>query len=265
VTGVGGTTLSSLGPPPRETVWNNSSGASGGGISSMWQMPSYQSNAPAALGVINAQSAGSPCGSSGYCREVPDVSADADPNTGYEIFWNGGWSSFGGTSAAAPTWAALIALANASSACTRTRVGFANGAIYRAAAANYRSDFNDVASGSNSHNGVAGFSSRSGFDMASGLGTPSSGTLAAALCGSADTVSITNPGPQSAPAGTVTSLHLNATSSAGTPITFAASGLPAGLAINPSSGLITGTPTSAGTWTVHATASDASSSTGAAS
>jgi hypothetical protein len=265
VTGVGGTTLSSLGPPPSEIVWDNSSGAGGGGISSLWPMPSYQSAAPAALGVINAQSAGSPCGSSGYCREDPDVSADADPNTGYEIYWSGAWHSFGGTSAAAPTWAALITLANASSACTSTKVGFANPAIYGAAAADYRSDFNDVTSGSNSYNGVAGFSSRSGFDMASGLGTPSSGTLAGALCGSADTVTVTNPGSQSASSGTVTSLQLNATSSAGTPITFAASGLPTGLSINPSSGLITGTPTSAGTWTVNATASDVSSSTGSTS
>jgi hypothetical protein len=264
VTGVGGTTLSAPGPPPSETVWDNSSGAGGGGISAIWTMPSYQSAAPAALGVINDQSAGSPCGSPGYCRQVPDVSADADPNTGYEIYWKGGWHSFGGTSAAAPTWAALIALANASSACTHTKVGFANAAIYRAAAADYRSDFNDIASGSNSYNGVAGFSSRPGFDMGSGLGTPSSGILAA-LCGSADTVTITNPGPQSATSGTVTSLQLNATSSAGTPITFAASGLPSGLAINPSSGLITGTPISAGTWTVNTTASDASSSTGTAS
>ncbi len=265
VTGVGGTTLSALGPPPSETVWDNVSGAGGGGISSLWTMPSYQSAAPAALGVINTRSTGSPCGSSGYCREVPDVSADADPHTGYEIYWRGGWHSFGGTSAAAPTWGALIALANASSACTSTKVGLANGAIYRAAAADYRGNFNDVASGSNPYNGVVGFSAQPGFDMASGLGTPSSGSLAAALCGSADSVTITNPGPQSATSGTVTGLQLSATSSAGTPLTFAASNLPTGLAINPSSGLITGTPTSAGTWAVNTTATDASGATGAAS
>lgn len=263
VTGVGGTTLSSLGPPPTETVWANSSGAGGGGISSRWTMPSYQSGAPSSLGVINAGSTGGPCGSPGYCREVPDVSANADPRTGYEIFWNGRWASFGGTSAAAPTWAALTVLANASSACTGAKVGFANAAIYRAAAAGYRSSFNDVTSGSNSSNGVPGFAALSGFDMASGLGSPSS--LTAALCGSADAVTVANPGSQSATQATPSSLLLRATSSAGTPITFAASNLPTGLAINPSSGLITGTPSATGTWTVDASASDASSSTGVTS
>ena len=263
VTGVGGTTLSSLGPPPTETVWDNGSGAGGGGISSRWTMPSYQSGAPSSLGVINAGSTGAPCGSAGYCREVPDVSADADPNTGYEIYWNGGWVSLGGTSAAAPTWAALTVLADASSACTGAKVGFANAAIYGAAATGYRSRFNDVTSGSNSSGSVPGFPARPGFDMASGLGSPSS--LTAALCGSADTVTVANPGSQSATQATPSSLALSATSSAGTPITFAASNLPAGLAINPSSGLITGTPSATGTWTVDASASDASSSTGVTS
>ena len=260
VTGVGGTTLSSPGPPPTEVAWGDGTAAGGGGVSSLWPMPSYQASAPASLGVINARSTGAPCHSSGYCREVPDVSADADPNTGYEIYWNGGWRSFGGTSAAAPTWAALAVLADASSACTGTTVGFANGAIYRAAAAGYRSSFNDITSGSNSANGVPGFAALAGYDMASGLGSPSS--LTAALCGSADTVTVANPGPQSATQSTATSLQLQATSSAGTAMTFAASNLPSGLAINPATGLITGTPTATGTWTVSASASDASSSTG---
>lgn len=46
-------------------------------------------------------------------REVPDVSADADPVTGYVIHWNGQWGVIGGTSAAAPLWAALLALTDA--------------------------------------------------------------------------------------------------------------------------------------------------------
>ena len=53
VTSVGGTSLATLGPPPTETVWNNSAGAGGGGISSNWAMPAYQSDAPPALGVVN--------------------------------------------------------------------------------------------------------------------------------------------------------------------------------------------------------------------
>ena len=92
VTGVGGTHIASLGPRPSENVWNDgvTVGAGGGGVSSFWSMPSYQSAAPASLHVINSGSTGSDCGaSSGYCREVPDVSADADPGTGYVIYWNG--------------------------------------------------------------------------------------------------------------------------------------------------------------------------------
>ncbi|HUA95472.1 MAG TPA: S53 family peptidase, partial [Acidimicrobiales bacterium] len=99
VTGVGGTTLADPGAPSSETVWN-SVGSGGGGISELWPMPGYQSGAPASLGVVNADSSGAPCGAlSGDCREVPDVSADADPYTGYAIVWNGGWWSVGGTSA----------------------------------------------------------------------------------------------------------------------------------------------------------------------
>ena len=156
VTGVGGTTLNALGPPPGETVWNESSqnppaGAGGGGISSFWTMPSYQSSAAASLNVFNASSSGSPCHatSGGYCREVPDVSADADPYTGHLIYYNGagtvsgapsGWVGIGGTSAAAPLWAALLALTDASRACNGTPIGFANPVLYRAAGNAYASD-----------------------------------------------------------------------------------------------------------------------------
>ena len=63
VTSVGGTSLTTLGPPPTETVWNNSDGASGGGISSNWAMPAYQSDASPSLGVIKSYSSAKPCGS----------------------------------------------------------------------------------------------------------------------------------------------------------------------------------------------------------
>ncbi len=121
VTGVGGTTLSAIGPPPTQTVWNESStseGAGGGGISSSWTMPSYQSGAPGALNVINSNSSGTPCaaGIGSYCREVPDVTADADPYDGYVVYYSGSWMAIGGTSAAAPLWAAFMALTNAACA-----------------------------------------------------------------------------------------------------------------------------------------------------
>ena len=64
VTGVGGTRVNALGPRPSETVWNNGQtvGASGGGISTIWKMPAYQTEAPASLHVINSASSGAPCG-----------------------------------------------------------------------------------------------------------------------------------------------------------------------------------------------------------
>ena len=117
VTGVGGTTLSAIGPPPTQSVWNDSSigeGAGGGCISEQWKMPTYQSGAPSSLNVINSDSSGTPCSASvgQYCREDPDVTADADPQDGYVIYYHGSWGGIGGTSAAAPLWAAFTALIN---------------------------------------------------------------------------------------------------------------------------------------------------------
>ena len=84
------------------------------------------------------------------CREVPDVSADADPVTGYMVFVadQGGGSRVGGTSASAPLWAAYTALVNASAACRGQRVGFANPALYQVAATNYAANFNDITAAS---------------------------------------------------------------------------------------------------------------------
>ncbi len=198
VTGVGGTTVSALGPRPSESVWNNGAsfltgatgiqpGASGGGSSSLWAMPTYQSGAAAFLHVGQSQS-----------REVPDVSADADPLTGYVIYWNGsgrepgqpvGWQGIGGTSGGAPLWASLFALINASSACGGDRVGFANPALYNAASSAYSSDFNDVLAGNNDFTGTNGghYAAGAGFDMATGLGTPFASSLAATFCTSSST------------------------------------------------------------------------------
>ena len=91
VTSVGGTSLGhgaaqTLGPPPTEQAWNDSlyysEGAGGGGISETFAMPAYQQS----LGTVNGSS-GTPCASTGGdCREVPDVSADADPSSGYIIY-----------------------------------------------------------------------------------------------------------------------------------------------------------------------------------
>jgi subtilase family serine protease len=199
VTGVGGTTLSSLGPPPTETAWNDSSirtGAGGGGVSSMHVMPSYQADAPSALHVVNHDSSGTQCHAptGSYCREVPDVSADADRSTGYLIYFDGAWSANGGTSAAAPLWAALFALADASPSCKGQAVGFANPALYGAASSSYAKDFNDVTSGNNDYspdrNTSGLYPATTGYDMATGLGTPIATNLVATMCSLRTAVSV---------------------------------------------------------------------------
>ena len=273
VTGVGGTTMPTLGPPPKQTVWNDGSGATGGGISTAWSMPSYQSGASSSLHVITSRSSRIPCGAAtgSFCREVPDVSADADPNTGYLIYWQGVWGGIGGTSAAAPLWAAFTALVNASSGCKRTPIGFANPVLYTAAGNAYSTDFNDITSANNDLTGTNGgnFPAGKGYDMATGLGTPNGQTLPATLCNDGvppPGVTITSPGDQSMPIGASATVQIDATdSTSGATITYSATGLPDGLSIDPSSGVITGIPTTAGTYPVTVTATDTMSASASTS
>ena len=170
--------------------------AGGGGISSDWAMPAYQSAASPALDVIKTYSSKKPCDApTGYCREVPDVSADADPATGLVIYLSawGGWSSIGGTSIASPMWAAPAALANAWPSCTNHSVGFLNPALYEIAGqgpSEYASAFDDITEGENHLAEFANlwqYGATPGYDLASGLGTPiaanpAGGGLVAELC-----------------------------------------------------------------------------------
>ncbi len=222
VTSVGGTSLPSLTAPSDQSVWDNAEGASGGGISSVWTMPTYQQDASSTLDVISSQSSSTTCEapSGTYCREVPDVSADADPDTGYVIYWNGdgaehgdgdiqGWQAIGGTSGAAPLWAALTADADSSTACNGTSIGFMNPALYTVAsnATSYADDFTDVASGTNDYSasGYTGglYPAVTGYDMATGLGTPLAAALAPALCAD-PTSSTTTSGSTFTPVATTT-------------------------------------------------------------
>ncbi len=80
-----------------------------------------------------------------------------------------------------------------------------------------------------------------------------------------NTVTVTNPGAQSGTAGTAASVQVHATDSGGQALTYSASGLPAGLSINATTGLISGTPTAAGTSSVTVTAADSTGASGSAS
>jgi kumamolisin len=138
-----------------ETVWNDladQEGATGGGVSDVFPLPSYQSGA----GVPPSANPNHNVG-----RGVPDVAGDADPTTGYVTLVDGQSGVTGGTSAVAPLWAGLIALINQSMG---RPVGFLNPPLYQG---NEAADFNDVTSGNN-----GAYSAAPGWDACTGLGSP---------------------------------------------------------------------------------------------
>ena len=178
MTGVGGTTLSTVsagGAYKSETTWNNGSaanGAGGGGVSTVWPIPSYQTSVAG-----TAASKGSKTN-----RNVPDVSLDSDPNTGYSIYFGGNWTIYGGTSCASPLWAAFTALVNQKRAAAgNSTLGFANTPLYAlATTGTYAADFHDIADGSTN----LFYPAVTGYDDATGLGTFNGANLLADLGGS---------------------------------------------------------------------------------
>ncbi len=179
--GVGGTSLTTSGAGgayTSEKTWNNGSaskGAGGGGISTVWALPSYQSTLAG-----TAASKGSKTN-----RNVPDVSLDADPNTGYSVYFSGKWTIYGGTSCAAPLWAAFTSLVNQKRVAAGSgTLGFANTPLYNLAAASaYASDFHDIADGSTN----LYYPAVTGYDDATGLGTFNGASLLADLSGGTST------------------------------------------------------------------------------
>jgi kumamolisin len=151
-----------------EVVWNEQAsgeGATGGGVSNVFALPSWQATAKVPA----------PSGSSGG-RGVPDVCGDADPVTGYQVRVDGQNMVIGGTSAVAPLWAGLIALNNQQNG---KSAGFIQPQIYAAKAA---SAFNDIVSGNN-----GAFSAGPGWDACTGLGSPIGSKLISLLGGSGST------------------------------------------------------------------------------
>ncbi len=101
-------------------------------------------------------------------RGVPDVSGDADPESGYRVRVDGQDTVIGGTSAVAPLWAGLIARINAADG---AKAGFINPALYKASQA-----LRDVTTGDN-----GAFEAVKGWDACTGLGSPNGAAVAAAL------------------------------------------------------------------------------------
>lgn len=164
--GCGGTKLQSANNAiTSETVWNESANsATGGGVSDTFPLPSWQEsvNVPAS---VNDGHKG---------RGVPDVSGNADPSTGYQVYVDGQSTVFGGTSAVAPLWAALIALLNQS---LGTSVGYLNPVIYQHyTQLTQNNAFHDITSGNN-----GSYAAGPGYDACSGLGSPNGTGLLKAL------------------------------------------------------------------------------------
>ena len=155
----GGTTLVANGATiTSEAVWNetaNNEGATGGGVSNMFPLPSWQANAKVP-----------PPSTATGGRGVPDVAGDADPTTGYSIRVDSQNEVIGGTSAVAPLWAGLIAVANQQ---LGKQVGFIQPALYAAKAA---AAFHDITVGNN-----GAFSAGPGWDACTGLGSPIASAL----------------------------------------------------------------------------------------
>ena len=178
VLATGGTSLSArhaTGTYISETAWGLPFGspgtqfqASGGGFSRLFARPAYQTSVPGTAAT----------------RGVPDVSADASPHTGMALVISEGGNQYtirnsGGTSASAPLWAGLIALADQYAG---RQLGFVNPAIYRIArSASYHEAFHDITAGSNTPtfpgHTINGYTAAPGWDPVTGWGSPNAQAL----------------------------------------------------------------------------------------
>jgi kumamolisin len=192
MTGVGGTRLllntdntynSETAWPPRAA---NPTWGSGGGYSTLNARPVWQTGPGVDV-------------STGAKRQVPDISLDADPVTGYSIYTcnpapctsGGGLKSIGGTSAGAPAWAAFTAIYNQYAACQgQPKLGFANPVLYPFGVTPPTfTPFNDITTGDNvAGNPAGGYNAGAGYDKVTGLGTLRASDLAQDLAGTSTPV-----------------------------------------------------------------------------
>lgn len=247
-----------------ETAWNESGTrglwSSGGGASSIYSKPSWQTG----IGVPPENR-----------RDTPDVALASAAHDGYMILMHGGYGIVSGTSAASPAWAGLMALVVQS---TGSRQGNANPAFYSFAARQQSggaSVFHDIVIGNNTVPGVSGYSAATGYDLATGLGSPDANALVThwndpaarsnfQLRLSSTTLTVA-PGKSAAATAVITtsngfnsSVSLSATGlPAGMTIMFSPSSLPAPGAGQPGMTITTSPSLSAGTYVVAVSAKGA--------
>jgi Pro-kumamolisin, activation domain/PQQ-like domain/Putative Ig domain len=246
VTGVGGTSLNvdSAGNESSEVVWNNSTGASGGGVSLYFSRPYWQTGP----GVTTSST-----------RLVPDVASSADPFTGAVVVIGGSQVVYGGTSWSSPTWAGFCALINQNRAnASLTPIGLLGPFLYPLAGT---SCFRDIVAGNNAtyrSNGL--YNATVGYDLASGLGAPNVQTLAQTLLTYRPVQPLAPILTSSQPPASMTvgaTYHFNFTASGYPTPTFSltSGSLPPGLGLTPA-GLLSGVATAGGIYTSTVTASN---------
>ncbi|WP_422929952.1 hypothetical protein [Singulisphaera sp. PoT] len=203
VVSVGGTTLSAstTGTYQGETAWSGYySQGSGGGLSQYESTPSYQTSV---------------FGNQLPARSTPDVSYDASATNGYAVYdslgvsGQSGWFEVGGTSAGAPQWSALVAIADQG----RSLSGLSSldsqdtlSLLYSKAATEYQSTpstyFNDITTGYNAY-----YQAGRGYDLVTGLGSPKASSLATFLASATTTTTTTTGTTSSGSSGSSGSTH----------------------------------------------------------
>ncbi len=192
----GGVPGGDSGYPLSGFFWCAETGAGGGGNSQYWGRPAYQSgpgitNPYTTYGNGTTQCALAPTGTP--CREVPDVSANADPYTGYAEYCTGnadtpysvcgtfsggetppGWFGIGGTSLSSPLWSAVI---GDRVGFWHHRIGNANWLLYTLYRSDYHAFFNDITGIGQRTNNNGLFPTTPGYDLATGIGSPKMNAL----------------------------------------------------------------------------------------
>jgi hypothetical protein len=209
-----------------ESVWNDGSGASGGGASLIFPKPGFQTGS----GVPND-----------HARDVPDIALIASPRSP-GVFWANDVSGsaaisccIGGTSVGAPLWAGFVTVIGQMA---NNRLGTLNPIIYSLANTSYSSaGFHDITSGNNGYNGVPGFNAGPGYDQTTGWGTIDFNRFASAVKNyvainfSPTPVRTATPNPTGSPtpASTITFVGAGPLADSSTAVTTVTISLPSGV------------------------------------